>query len=125
MRDPLGHVAFGQFTEIEAGGEMLAFAVHHHGLHVVREVREERFDAEHQGVVERVALLGPRQTQQRDGALPLGLERGRQRGQRFRGGSRHGIVTLRGGRHHTITAAVKANRTGSRAGRRFASPPAI
>ena len=80
MLDAFGDVALGQFAEVEAGGEMLALAVEHDGLDVVRQRREEGLDAENDGVVERVALLRPRQAQDRDVAPPLGRQRGWQFG---------------------------------------------
>ena len=43
--DAFGGVALGQFAQIEAGGEMLALAVQHDGLDVVRQRREEGLDA--------------------------------------------------------------------------------
>ena len=48
---------------------MLASAVHNRGLDAVRQRGEERLDAEHGAVVERVALLRPRQPQDRDVAF--------------------------------------------------------
>ena len=67
-----------QFAQIEPGGKMLALAVQQHRADAVRQRGEEGLDAENGLVVERVALLRPRQPQDRDRALPLGGERGRQ-----------------------------------------------
>ena len=75
------HVALGQFGEIEAGAEIVAFAGQHHGADTVRDRREERFDAEHGGIVERVALLRTHELEDCDCALPLGAQRRRQVGE--------------------------------------------
>ena len=75
------HVAFGQFGEIEAGAEIVAVAGQHHGADAVRDRREERLDAEHGGIVERVALFRTRQLEHRDRAVPLGAQRRRQVGE--------------------------------------------
>ncbi len=50
-------VALGEFGEIEAGGEMLALAGEHHGADAVGQRGEERLDARHGRIVERVALF--------------------------------------------------------------------
>jgi hypothetical protein len=52
--------------------------VQHHAFHDVGQRREEGLEAEYQGVVERVALLGPRQREQRDIAAQLRAQRRRQ-----------------------------------------------
>ena len=59
MPDSFDDVALGQFAEIEACGKMLAGAVDHHGLDVLRQRLEEGLDAENGGVVERISLLRP------------------------------------------------------------------
>ena len=75
MRDPGRDVALGQLGEIEPGAEMLAFAVKHDGLDVIRNGGEEIFDAPDGGVVERVALVRARQAQDADSAVPLETQR--------------------------------------------------
>ena len=57
MGDALRDVALLQFAQVEAGGEMLAFAGEQHGADVVGQRGEESFDAEDGLVVERVALV--------------------------------------------------------------------
>ena len=47
MLDAFGDVALGQLVEIESGGEMIALAVQHHGLDVLRQCLEERLEAVH------------------------------------------------------------------------------
>ena len=78
---PAVDVALGQFGKIEPGAEIVAFAGQHHGADAVRDRREECFDAEHGGIVERVALFRTRQLEDCDGALPLGAQRRRQVGE--------------------------------------------
>ena len=77
MRDAAEHVALFQLGEVEAGAEMLAVAGQHHGANFGRQGVEERHHALHQRVVERIALLGPMQPQDRDRAALLGAERRR------------------------------------------------
>ncbi len=78
MGDALRDVALLQFAQVEAGGEMLAFAMQQHGADAVGQRREEGLDADDGLVVERVALFRAREFQDRDRALPLGGERSRQ-----------------------------------------------
>src|SRR5262245_10040877 len=79
MGDARRNVAFAELAEVEAGAEVLAFAVEHHRLDAVGQRGEERLDAEHGRVVDGVALLRPGQRENGDLALALGLERPRQR----------------------------------------------
>jgi hypothetical protein len=65
-----------QVGEVEAGREMIAVPVQHHRLHAFGQVVEERLDAEHGLVIERVALLGPVEPQDRDVAARFGVQRG-------------------------------------------------
>ena len=81
MLDAGRHVALGQFGEIEAGAEIVAFAGQHHGADAVRDRGEERLDAEHGRIIERIALFRTRQLEHRDRALPLGAQRRRQGGE--------------------------------------------
>ena len=60
MLDAGKDVALGQFGQIEPGAEMIAFAGEHHGADIVRQRAEERLDAAHRRIVERVALFGAR-----------------------------------------------------------------
>ena len=53
---------------------MIAVAGQHHGANFGRQDVEERHHALHERVVERVALLGPMQPQDRDWAAQLGAE---------------------------------------------------
>ncbi len=75
MRDALRQVALFEFGEIEPGGEMLAVTGEQHGADAVRQRGEERVDAVHGVVVERVALVFALEPQDGDGALPLGCQR--------------------------------------------------
>ncbi len=76
MLDAFGGVALGELGEIEARGEVLAFAVEHHGLDVFGQRGEERLQPQHSGVVERVALVRTLQRHDGDVAAQLGRERG-------------------------------------------------
>ena len=78
MRNALFGAQHFQLGQIEAGGEMLAFGVQHDGFHARGQRVEERLDAEHGRVVQRIALLGTRQGQDRDRAAPLHLQGFRQ-----------------------------------------------
>ena len=78
MRDAFLGREHLQLGEVEAGGEMLALGVEHHGLHARGQRLEERLEPEHGRVVERIALLGAREREDRDRAAPLGLQGFRQ-----------------------------------------------
>ena len=78
MCDALGNVAGGELGEIEAGAEMLTLAGQHDGFDRVRQRGKERLDARHGRIVDRIALLRPRQEQNGDLAPALGPERARQ-----------------------------------------------
>ncbi len=80
MLDRFGEAACGQFAEIEAGGEMLAFAVEHDDADILGEALEENFEAEHGRIVQRVALARAGKPQQRNRAAPLRGQRRRQVG---------------------------------------------
>ena len=56
MPQAVGGVVLGQFRQIEAGGEMIADAVDHHGADVIREIGEAILDRQDDAVVQRVAL---------------------------------------------------------------------
>ena len=59
MRDAAEHVALFKLGEVEAGAEMIAVAGQHDGANFGRQIAEERHDALHQRVVQRITLLGP------------------------------------------------------------------
>ena len=69
------HVAFGDFAEIEAGGEIGAVAVDHRGAHICRNVGEAGFQRLDRFVVDRVALGLPVEADEEDVAAPLDRER--------------------------------------------------
>ncbi len=79
MRDALRDVALGEFAEIEPGGEVLALGGQHHRLDPLGQRLEERFDAEHGRIVERIALVRAHERQDGDVAAAFGAQRGRQR----------------------------------------------
>src|SRR5260221_14425507 len=71
---------------------MLALGGEHDGLDRVRQCGEERLDAEYGRVVDRVALLRPRQEENGDVAPALGLERARQFNTEAVSGLTHAIL---------------------------------
>ena len=72
---PWRDVAFAQFGQIEAGGEMLAFAEQQHGADPFGQRGEELLYSDDCFVVERVAFMRPVEPQNGDGAIPFGDER--------------------------------------------------
>ncbi len=83
MSNAAEHVALFQLGEIEAGAEMFAIAGDHDRADFRRQGVEERHHALHQRVVERIALLGAVQPQDRDRAAPFGVKGRRKIGVQF------------------------------------------
>jgi hypothetical protein len=61
MGDAAEYVALFQLRKVEAGAEMLTVSGEHYGANFRRQGIEERHQALHQRVVERIALLGAMQ----------------------------------------------------------------
>ena len=71
MRD----VAFTQFRQIKACGEMLAFAEQQHGADPFGQRGEELLYSDDRFVVERIAFMRPVEPEDGDGAIPFCDER--------------------------------------------------
>src|SRR5690242_8695426 len=84
MGDAAEYVTLFQLGEIEAGAEMLAVAGEHDRADVRRQRLEERYHALHQRVVQRIALLGAMQPEDRDRAALLDAKGRRKIGAQFR-----------------------------------------
>jgi hypothetical protein len=77
MSDASGDIALAQFGEIEPGTEMLALAVENDGFDAIRHGRKKLFDSRDGIVIQRIALVWARQTQNADSAALLELQRRR------------------------------------------------
>ena len=70
------HVALLKLGEVQPRAEMLAVAGQHDGANFSRQGVKERHHALHERVVQRIALLGAMQPQDRDRAAQLCAKRG-------------------------------------------------
>ena len=78
MPDTFGGVRLRHRVQIEAGAKMFAFAMDDDCTDIARQVGEEPLDAGDSHVIYRIALVGPTETQHRDGAAQLDLQAFRQ-----------------------------------------------
>ena len=78
--DTFGGVRFRHRVQIEAGAEVFALAMDNDCADIARQVGKEPLDAGDSHVIYRIALVGPTETQHRDGAAQLDLQAFRQAG---------------------------------------------
>jgi hypothetical protein len=76
MMHAVDHVALAKLRQVETRAEVVSCPVQDDGAHVARERREELADAHDRCIVERIALRGPVDPQDRDLAVARGVERG-------------------------------------------------